>query len=140
MEQSEILESKDSNTDNASTDQQVETHTETDDDTPIEVIKEMNPGKTKRDYSRKKTEKEEAAGSPAETEGVVSNKSEYSDEIGSDNSQGSTDKKSLSRRFRNEGWFIQNIWFCSYIFFTLRHDIWPRDMPSILYDLSLCCE
>lgn len=106
MENSEILESKDSNMDNASTDQQVETHTETDDDTPIEVIKEMNPGKTKRDYSRKKTEKEEAAGSPAEMEGVVSNKSEYSDEIGSDNSQGSTDKKSLSRRFRNEGLFI----------------------------------
>lgn len=78
----------------------LESNIETDDDTPIEVIKEDKPGKTKRDYSRKKTEKDERSSPPRELEGMInSSKMEFSDEVGSDNSQESADKKILTRRF-----------------------------------------
>ncbi|XP_077291793.1 bromodomain containing 8 isoform X2 [Arctopsyche grandis] len=77
-----------------------ESHSEMYDDAPMEVVREDKPGK-KRDYSRKKTEKEERPSPIREIESIPV-KSEFNDEIGSDNSQESSDKKLLSRKLKSE--------------------------------------
>lgn len=91
-----------SNSENAASkpnEQQMDSNVEIYDDAPMEVIKEDKPGK-KRDYSRRKADKEERHSPVREIENVAI-KMEYNED-GSDNSQESSDKKILSRKFKNE--------------------------------------